>query len=319
MSNSSIKLADGNILTKKILNFDTIQAIFINPSFHSLYRNSLLSSPKLPKSLRDKLDSNKIFTLHYLYTSFLVNVGRLNTTLTFQPQIRSNLRVFYPIPSLRLSHFLLGDSPRIKNVLNGTLDPNCVSLQDVQLRLINGIHPPTPLTNFIFILFNSAQTINRDNLHSGFTLHNLLWPSNIPSHLASNAFLWLVYHYLHKVSDDQSHPNPFDDDWSRQHPGRCPRLVQLSDAELMHENIDLPEDLEWATQMQQQRIHFLTQLNPQSTDHEPSITHENFNSHSLLAIATKDALETPLHNYQDDLANEPTHAISRKLAIINSI
>lgn len=333
---NSIKLKDGSIITKKLVNFDVLVGIFNSKQFYNDYKSAVLQSPKLSKSLRDRLDNMETFTLHFLYTCLLININRINTTLAFYWEIKSNLRVYHPIPSLRSSQHLLGDSPRIKNILNSTVDNDCSSLLDVQLRLINGMHPPTSLTNFIFILFNSAQIINRDNMHSGFSLHHLLWPSNIPSNLSSNAFLWLVYHYFHKKSDDISHINPFDDDYSRANPGKCPQLARLNDDQLAHENLDNADDLEWATHMQQQRMKFLSEFNSSpnqpkkrfikrkhSSDDDLDDFHQDDdtinNPSTLLCIATKDALSKPLDNYSNSTLQEPTHAIARKLDVISWI
>ncbi|KAI6045005.1 hypothetical protein EDC04DRAFT_2598969 [Pisolithus marmoratus] len=72
----------------------------------------------------------------------------------------------------------------------------------------------------------------------------------------AKAFLWLMFHYL----EGPDQPNPYDDDYSRQNPGKVPRLRRLSDAEMAAENVDTVEEIEWGKAMSAQRNLFLKRL-----------------------------------------------------------
>lgn len=54
--------------------------------------------------------------------------------------------------------------------------------------------------------------------------------------------------------------NPFDDDHSRNHPGKVPLLHHLTDSEMQKENIDTPEEIAFGARMSGQRNAFLQKL-----------------------------------------------------------
>ena len=174
----------------------------------------------------------------------------------------------------------MGDSPRLKNIIKAVLLPHEQSINnqeiqklpstliEVQVSYVNGLRPPTSITNFLFALMTSTHVINRDNMHDGIELHELIWPSNIPSIQKSKAFLWIVYNYLEKKSDDQSTLNPFDDDYSRQNPGKVPTLSRLSPSEIASENVDTEMEIKWGQQMQYARYRFLEQSANANTNNE---------------------------------------------------
>ena len=85
---------------------------------------------------------------------------------------------------------------------------------------------------------------------------DIFLPINISSADRARAFLWLVYHYL----EGPSQPNPYDDDYSRQNPGKVPWLRRLTDAELAEENVDTTKEIEWGRAMSAQRNIFLQRL-----------------------------------------------------------
>jgi len=94
-----IKRADGEPLTRVDIQYDLLQAIFDDPlevfsnpyvpndteaklSFHNLYIKSILHSPKATKALKDKMNESPEFALDFAMLSLLVNVGRVNTTMS---------------------------------------------------------------------------------------------------------------------------------------------------------------------------------------------------------------------------------------------
>jgi len=96
-----IKRADGEPLTRADIQYDLLQAIFDDPQevftnpypptgteaggklcFRNLYINSILRSPKATKALKDKMNESSEFALDFSMLSLLVNVGRVNTTMS---------------------------------------------------------------------------------------------------------------------------------------------------------------------------------------------------------------------------------------------
>lgn len=89
-------------------------------TFSQLYILCLATSNKSSKVLREKLlsDHNVAFSMCML--SLIVNVGRLNTTINFHPEMTSQVRIFHSIPSLQYlspDEKSLQDTPRLKCIL----------------------------------------------------------------------------------------------------------------------------------------------------------------------------------------------------------
>lgn len=72
----------------------------------------------------------------------------------------------------------------------------------------------------------------------------------------ARAFLWLSYFYL----ESSESPNPFDDDFSRKHPGKAPLLRQMTEQQRRIENVDTNEEMIWGKKMSAQRNVFLQKL-----------------------------------------------------------
>jgi Ino eighty subunit 1 len=85
---------------------------------------------------------------------------------------------------------------------------------------------------------------------------DLFLPINISSPSRARAFLWLMFHYLE--GPDLS--NPFDDEYSRQNPGKVPWLHRINEAEMQRENVDTEEEIQWGITMSGQRDAFLQRL-----------------------------------------------------------
>lgn len=65
-----------------------------------------------------------------------------------------------------------------------------------------------------------------------------------------------MFHYLSAPGA----ANPFDDDYSRAHPGKVPALRSLSREEMQAENQDPDDEIEWGKIKSQQRGKFLKEL-----------------------------------------------------------
>jgi Ino eighty subunit 1 len=65
-----------------------------------------------------------------------------------------------------------------------------------------------------------------------------------------------MFHYL----EGPDKPNPYDDDYSRDNPGKVPWLHRINDADMQRENVDTPEEIQWGNMMSTQRDTFLQRL-----------------------------------------------------------
>lgn len=75
-------------------------------TFFELYLVTLLKSSKISKILKARLMLDINYALNFTVISLLVNIGRLNTTVNFDYEMRSQFRTYHSIPSLQVgSHF----------------------------------------------------------------------------------------------------------------------------------------------------------------------------------------------------------------------
>lgn len=93
---------------------------------------------------------------------------------------------------------------------------------------------------------------------------DLFLPINLSSASRARAFLWLMFHYLSAPGT----PNPFDDEYSKSNPGKVPRMLNLSREEMLRENQDPPEEIEWGRKMSALRGEFLQELVNEMTQEE---------------------------------------------------
>ncbi|KAN0100788.1 hypothetical protein V8E55_000772 [Tylopilus felleus] len=272
-----IKRNDAEPLTREDVQFDLLDHIFsdINTvftsqtpgtsshvNFRDLYVNALYHSSKCSKVLKDKMVETPAFAVELAKISLLTNVGRINTTMAFFPEMKTALRTYHPVPSLQKTDGNAQDAPRIKNCLKAALLPSELKsmppstpeeiLEKSRARQL----PPTSVVNLIFILANHAAPLAATHFDPPLNFLDIFLPINISSADRARAFLWLVYHYL----EGPDRPNPFDDDYSRQNPAKVPWLRRLTDAELAKENVDTPDEIEWGRTMSAQRNVFLQRL-----------------------------------------------------------
>lgn len=98
-----IKRADGEPLSRTDIQYDVLRTIFDDPhtvftdpyaisqdsnfplpklNFHDLYIKAIINSSKCTKTLRDKMKDLPDFAEDFAMLSLLVNVGRINTTMS---------------------------------------------------------------------------------------------------------------------------------------------------------------------------------------------------------------------------------------------
>jgi Ino eighty subunit 1 len=184
------------------------------------------------------------------------------TKLPVFPEMKTALRTYHPVPSLQKTDGNAQDAPRIKNCLKAALLPSELKLmppstpEEILEKSRARELPPTSVVNLIFVLANHAAPLAATHFDPPLNFLDLFLPINISSADRARAFLWLVYHYL----EGPDQPNPYDDDYSRQNPGKVPWLRRLTDAELAEENVDTAEEMEWGRAMSAQRNVFLQRL-----------------------------------------------------------
>ncbi|ESK98403.1 hypothetical protein Moror_153 [Moniliophthora roreri MCA 2997] len=268
-----LKKSDGEPLTRADIQFALLSNIFSdqhqvftdpNPtldgrpansqvSFRDLYVNAIIHSPKSPKALKDKMVIDHIFATDYAMICLLANVGRINTTMSFFPEMKTAIRTYHPVPALQRTAGSLQDAPRHKAILKASmLHSEFVSLNspstpsEVLERAIAGVIPPTGITNLLFILSNHSVAIGAKHFSSELEFLDLFTPVEFSSASRARVFLWLCYHYYQappsENEDDYDNysgtENPFCDP---QRPGKYPPLETLTSEEAEAENAD-PED-----------------------------------------------------------------------------
>lgn len=198
----------------------------------------------------------------FLRLCLLVNIGRINTTYAFYPEMRTILRAYHAVPSLQqtpMARKAMQDAPRMKNSIKAvktvaeaesedskTLTPSLADLYALQDR---GMRPTTSSPTAIL-----ALSLTLDPLPgTGLDLLQCFGPCNIPSAARARAFLYTLFHYL----ESRHEPNPWADA-----AGGLPPVVPLTDEEYaaLGENIDKEEELVWGAEMRQRRIKFLGSL-----------------------------------------------------------
>ncbi|KXN89836.1 Ino eighty subunit 1 [Leucoagaricus sp. SymC.cos] len=295
-----IKRVECEPLTRSDLQYDFLRnifsdthAIFTNPwptpgdvsgtklTFRDLYIKTILNSTKATKAFREKLAESDTFAEDFAMIALLVNVGRINTTMSFFPEMKTAIRSYHPVPALQRTSGNLQDAPRIKHMLkavsvDGGANPPSNIPSDILSRLNSGHVPPTTVTNLIFGLANHSsvrklepvqkeqnndwrstkQSIGRSHLPDNVDFLDLFMKADLSSESRAKAFLWLCFNYLESSAtnteedyDDDVIVNPFGDP---RKDGK-PSFVHLSLEEAAKENVDPPDEIKLAEKLIEHR------------------------------------------------------------------
>ncbi|KAF5355707.1 hypothetical protein D9756_003941 [Leucocoprinus leucothites] len=275
-----IKRAECEPLTRSDLQYDLLRnifldthAVFTNPwppsgdasraklTFRNLYIKTILNSAKATKAFREKLGDSDVFAEDFAMVALLVNVGRINTTMSFFPEMRTAIRSYHPIPALQRTSGNLQDAPRIKHMLKavaveGETSPPSSIPSDILSRLNSGHVPPTTVSNLIFGLANHSSSIGHLHLPDNVDFIDLFMKTDLSSESRAKAFLWLCFHYLESPAtsneddyDNDVIANPFGDP---RRDGK-PSFVHLSAEAAAVENVDPPEEIKLAEKLIKQR------------------------------------------------------------------
>ncbi|OLL25475.1 Ino eighty subunit 1 [Neolecta irregularis DAH-3] len=218
-----LKKPDGEPLYRKDVQFDFLSYIFSDQhaaftspftheklTFLQLYMESFRSSAKCSKVLRDRIAIDERAAKSIAMVSLLVNVGRINTTLTFFYEMRAALRTYHPIPCLQLmfpqDRKNLQDAPRLKSILKAMTEDQAQPQSYDQL-VKSFAHPTTNPMSLLFIFSNYAPKLTEAEFSSPREFYDLFTRSTLSSESRGNAFLYLVWKYLEKNGPDE---NPFE-------------------------------------------------------------------------------------------------------------
>ncbi|CAM1508355.1 Fc.00g052030.m01.CDS01 [Cosmosporella sp. VM-42] len=275
-----LKKEDGEPLWRVDIQFDFLKAVFDNEmtvftnsydaemdqkqNFADLYIDTMSRSSKTSKVLRDKLLSDREAAKGMAMVCLLVNMGRMNTTLNFFPEMRAQLRTYHAIPSLQAhqdphAYKQLQDAPRLKSILKGGAEdrnePN--SLDKIKQEDV----PRTNPVNLIFVMCNTAQKVAELHFPRHREFHDLIMKTQYSSESRARAFLWLMWFYLESdFTEEGCEENPFGPgvDYGLDVANQgVPKLVEMTEAEKKEENVDTQEEIDFGKAKQKTRAKIL--------------------------------------------------------------
>jgi Ino eighty subunit 1 len=238
-------------------------------NFADIYIDAMARSSKTSKVLKDKLISDRTAAQNMAMICLLVNVGRMNTTLNFFPEMRAQLRTYHSIPSLQAhrdqnAYKPLQDAPRLKSILKGasedTDEPR--TIESIKAHSI----PRTNPVNLIFVLSQYAPKISELHFFPPRDFFDLVMKSTISSKSRAQAFLWLMWWYLQsKFSEEDALNNPFGSGirGPRDYMSiKVPELEELSEEQGAAENLDPPDEVAFGEEKQRERKRILESDEP---------------------------------------------------------
>ncbi|ORY72021.1 uncharacterized protein BCR38DRAFT_330742 [Pseudomassariella vexata] len=272
-----LKKDDGEPLWRKDIQYDFLRAVFDNDmkvftnsydhnptekqNFAELYIDTMARSSKTSKVLRDKLLSDHEAAKSMAMVCLLVNVGRMNTTLNFFPEMRAQLRTYHAIPSLQAhqdasAYKQLQDAPRLKSILKGAAEDRPSepkTLNDFK----DAAMPRTNPVNLIFLIAQQAPQVAELHFPIDGEFHDLIMKTNYTSHSRANAFLWLMWFYLESdFTEEGCEENPFGAgvDYGKDVANQgVPEMKLMTKEEEEAENIDTELELEFGREKQAHR------------------------------------------------------------------
>ncbi|KAK6854856.1 hypothetical protein PG995_009044 [Apiospora arundinis] len=253
-----LKKEDGEPLWRRDIQYDFLRAIFdderkqftnsynINQkqkqTFSELYIDTMARSRKTSKVIHDKLLQVQEAAKSMAMVCLLVNVGCINTTLNFFPEMRAQLRTYHAIPSIQAyqdanSGKQLQDAPRLKTILKGAnedrTDPH--NLDELKYRDV----PRTSPVNLISLVCQQAPRIADLHFPDAGEFHDLIMKTNFTN-----------------FTEEGCEENPFgagvvyDPKLSNQ---GVPELKRMSPEEEVRENIDTQMEIDFGREKQAHR------------------------------------------------------------------
>ncbi|CAG8950633.1 hypothetical protein HYFRA_00002842 [Hymenoscyphus fraxineus] len=271
-----LKKDDGEPLWRKDIQYDFLKAIFDDDravftntyepttigkqTFANLYIDAMARSSKTSQILRGKLLTEHEPAKNMAMVCLLVNLGRMNTTLNFFPEMRAQLRTYHAIPSLQAhqdpnSYKQLQDAPRLKSILKGASEdrPEPNSLDKIKSKDV----PRTNPVNLIFVLAQFAPKVTELHFPPPRDFYDLIMRTSLSSKSRADAFLWLMWFYLESdFTEEGAEENPFgagvDYGVDVRNQG-VPQFVILTEEQEKLENVDTPEEVEYGQNKMRER------------------------------------------------------------------
>ncbi|EGR53078.1 uncharacterized protein TRIREDRAFT_74381 [Trichoderma reesei QM6a] len=334
-----LKKEDGEPLWRKDIQYDFLRAVFDNEQkvftnsydpelekqcFADLYIDTMARSSKTSKVLRDKLMNDREAAKGMAMVCLLVNMGRMNTTLNFFPEMRAQLRTYHAIPSLQAqqdphAYKQLQDAPRLKSILKGGAEdrdePN--SLDKIKSRDI----PRTNPVNLIFVMCNSAQKVAELHFPLHREFHDVIMKTQYTSASRARAFLWLMWFYLESdFTEEGCEENPFGPgvDYGLDVANQgVPQLEEMTPEQEAAENVDPQVEIDFGHEKQKIRATILEMDHVYLTEREkrgkvrPSIGEEG---PAILPRIRPSKHESDMESTR---STPPPRALARTIAVMN--
>ncbi|KAK1810154.1 hypothetical protein LTR12_015483 [Friedmanniomyces endolithicus] len=277
-----LKKEDGIPLWRKDIQYDFLHLVFYDPTrcftkysdgsrgwtFAESYIDAMAKSSKCSKILREKLLQDTEGAISMAMVCLLVNVGRMNTTLNFFPEMRAQLRTYHSIPALQAhqdpnAYKQLQDAPRLKSILKGATedDPQPSTIEEVRARQ----RPRTNPVNLVFVMSQYAPKISETHFNPPRDFFDLVMRGSLSSASRARAFLWLIWWYLESdFGYEDSQANPFgkgqldeSDEGTDLLPLKVPSLESLTEEQAALENVDTEEEERFGEVKRKERIAIL--------------------------------------------------------------
>ncbi|KAF2156807.1 hypothetical protein K461DRAFT_289182 [Myriangium duriaei CBS 260.36] len=271
-----LKKEDGVPLWRKDIQYEFLQAVFEDDkpvftrlsdkseghSFAEVYIDTLAQSSKTSKILKEKLVQDQSSAITMAMVCLLVNVGRMNTTLNFFPEMRAQLRTYHSIPALQAqrdphAYKQLQDAPRLKSILKGASEdePQPGTIEEIKAAA----RPRTNAVNLIFVLAQYAPKVSEVHFNPPRDFFDLVMRPTLSSKSRARAFLWLMWWYLESdFSLEDSQKNPFGPGLEGEGAGglplKVPNLEVLTEEQAALENVDTEEEKMYGEAKRKERI-----------------------------------------------------------------
>ncbi|KAJ1329417.1 Ino eighty subunit 1 [Microdochium nivale] len=325
-----LKKDDGEPLWRRDIQYDFLKAVFDDDrkvftnnyegdksnkqNFADLYIDTMARSSKTSKVLRDKLLSDREAAKSMAMVCLLVNVGRMNTTLNFFPEMRAQLRTYHAIPSLQArqdasAYKQLQDAPRLKSILKGAAEDR---VEPGELSDFKDIEAPrTNPVNLIFLLCASAAHVAELHFPAGFEFHDLIMKTKYTSQSRANAFLWVVWFYLESdFTEEGCEENPFGAgvDYGTDVANQgIPRLEEMTEEQEALENIDPKEEVDFGHEKQAHRARIIAADQAYMAEHQSKRGgRTKNNAEDSLSAAILPRIRPPKHESDMDSLRSPT-------------
>lgn len=277
-----LKKEDGIPLWRKDIQYDFLRLVFYDQTrcftkysdgtkghtFTDIYIDAMAKSSKCSKILKEKLMQDQDGAISMAMVCLLVNVGRMNTTLNFFPEMRAQLRTYHSIPALQAhqdpnAYKQLQDAPRLKSILKGATedDPQPSTMDEIKAAHRTRTNP----VNLIFVMSQYAPKISELHFSAPRDFFDLVMRGSLSSASRARAFLWLIWWYLESdFTYEDSQRNPFGagthgdgEEDTGALPLKVPTLESLTEEQAALENVDTEAETHFGEVKRKERIAIL--------------------------------------------------------------